>query len=80
MYMLWNDLKVIFMINETLFKLHQIKQDFFFTCISNWKELSFLIMRNWDTWYNEWYKKKIVISNDYIYKLVTTLISVLSTI
>lgn len=35
MYMLWNDLKVVFMINETLLKLDQTEYDFFFTYISN---------------------------------------------
>lgn len=29
MYMLWNDLKVVFMINETLLKLDQTEYDFF---------------------------------------------------
>lgn len=29
MYMLWNDLKVVFMINESLIKLDQIEYDFF---------------------------------------------------
>lgn len=62
--MLWNDLQVVFMINESLIKLDQIEYDFFSHASQIEKIFPFwksgngtLDIMNWDTWYNEWCKK-----------------------